>query len=315
MAISDSEAAPAGNEQVVEPNRPSSFTAVNGVNGRASPKVSETSAPHGQDDQSQTNEVPKMNGSYQAKSLSGSQTPSPSLSGSQAQALNDTPASQHSPPVRKRSYPEAFGDSGEPSYRTRMSDSQSNGDAHRQADYSRNHIERPDSLPDHERQRSAAGEYDQHAPHTRAYYSHPSGSDEQEQRLAETLRRENEESHERRRESFASQDADDQRQHYGDYGHPRSSGVQVDADRKRRKRVFSNRTKTGCMTCRKRKKKCDELHPECEFPFRLRRVCLRGGLWTKHHNLPQSRRSMFHPVLSMLRLRCASLNRTYKRSC
>lgn len=32
----------------------------------------------------------------------------------------------------------------------------------------------------------------------------------------------------------------------------------------KRKRVFSNRTKTGCMTCRRRKKKCDEQHPYCE---------------------------------------------------
>jgi hypothetical protein len=31
----------------------------------------------------------------------------------------------------------------------------------------------------------------------------------------------------------------------------------------KRKRVFSNRTKTGCMTCRRRKKKCDEQHPAC----------------------------------------------------
>jgi hypothetical protein len=33
----------------------------------------------------------------------------------------------------------------------------------------------------------------------------------------------------------------------------------------KRKRVFSNRTKTGCMTCRRRKKKCDEQHPSCKF--------------------------------------------------
>lgn len=33
----------------------------------------------------------------------------------------------------------------------------------------------------------------------------------------------------------------------------------------KRKRNFSNRTKTGCMTCRKRKKKCDEQHPVCKF--------------------------------------------------
>lgn len=32
----------------------------------------------------------------------------------------------------------------------------------------------------------------------------------------------------------------------------------------KRKRVFSKRTKTGCMTCRRRKKKCDEQHPSCE---------------------------------------------------
>lgn len=32
----------------------------------------------------------------------------------------------------------------------------------------------------------------------------------------------------------------------------------------KRKRVFSNRTKTGCMTCRRRKKKCDEAHPACK---------------------------------------------------
>lgn len=32
----------------------------------------------------------------------------------------------------------------------------------------------------------------------------------------------------------------------------------------KRKRVFSNRTKTGCLTCRRRKKKCDEAHPSCK---------------------------------------------------
>lgn len=59
---------------------------------------------------------------------------------------------------------------------------------------------------------------------------------------------------------------------------PSASGVQpasspvYQADRSaaavqvapKRKRVFSNRTKTGCMTCRRRKKKCDEQHPACE---------------------------------------------------
>lgn len=44
--------------------------------------------------------------------------------------------------------------------------------------------------------------------------------------------------------------------------------------RQKKKRAFSNRTKTGCMTCRRRKKKCDEQHPQCKsvipgIPFLL----------------------------------------------
>ncbi|KAF2117859.1 hypothetical protein BDV96DRAFT_405120 [Lophiotrema nucula] len=46
------------------------------------------------------------------------------------------------------------------------------------------------------------------------------------------------------------------------------AGAQVDP--KRRKRQFANRTKTGCGTCRRRKKKCDEGKPECNN-------CTRGG--------------------------------------
>jgi len=34
-----------------------------------------------------------------------------------------------------------------------------------------------------------------------------------------------------------------------------------------RKCNFSNRTKTGCLICRRRKKKCDEAHPICKQPF------------------------------------------------
>lgn len=41
-------------------------------------------------------------------------------------------------------------------------------------------------------------------------------------------------------------------------------------DAKKRKRKFSNRTKTGCHTCRTRKKKCDERKPLCQN-------CERGG--------------------------------------
>ncbi|KAF2840562.1 hypothetical protein M501DRAFT_608220 [Patellaria atrata CBS 101060] len=52
---------------------------------------------------------------------------------------------------------------------------------------------------------------------------------------------------------------------------PNGSGVQLDPNAKnKRKRMFSNRTKTGCQTCRRRKKKCDEQKPECSN-------CIRGG--------------------------------------
>jgi hypothetical protein len=44
-------------------------------------------------------------------------------------------------------------------------------------------------------------------------------------------------------------------------GSPQPGGQQ--GGRGQRKRVFSNRTKTGCITCRRRKKKCDEGKPEC----------------------------------------------------
>ncbi|KAI9817649.1 MAG: Maltose acetyltransferase, partial [Phylliscum demangeonii] len=55
---------------------------------------------------------------------------------------------------------------------------------------------------------------------------------------------------------------------YGTDRTPTSAAAQ--AEQRRRKRVFSNRTKTGCLTCRRRKKKCDEVKPECQN-------CERGG--------------------------------------
>jgi hypothetical protein len=50
-----------------------------------------------------------------------------------------------------------------------------------------------------------------------------------------------------------------------------AAGVQVDP--KKRKRQFANRTKTGCGTCRRRKKKCDEGKPECVFITLSRSPC------------------------------------------
>ncbi|WEW55624.1 hypothetical protein PRK78_001055 [Emydomyces testavorans] len=58
-----------------------------------------------------------------------------------------------------------------------------------------------------------------------------------------------------------------QSQTQGQAQSPASSGTQSGP---KRKRVFSNRTKTGCMTCRRRKKKCDEQHPACNN-------CIRGN--------------------------------------
>ncbi|KAK0251843.1 hypothetical protein B0A54_11502 [Friedmanniomyces endolithicus] len=62
-------------------------------------------------------------------------------------------------------------------------------------------------------------------------------------------------------------DADDQ--HESVSYSPDQEGGEFDS--KKRKRNFSNRTKTGCHTCRTRKKKCDEKKPYCLN-------CERGGL-------------------------------------
>lgn len=45
-------------------------------------------------------------------------------------------------------------------------------------------------------------------------------------------------------------------------------------------KVAKGRSKTGCITCRRRKKKCDERKPECEFTynFPLRSIGLRVNL-------------------------------------
>ncbi len=73
--------------------------------------------------------------------------------------------------------------------------------------------------------------------------------------LREALSRENNSDH--YSETSPGQEDGRGASYQGQYG-------SVQADHKKRKRNFSNRTKTGCMTCRKRKKKCDEARPECE---------------------------------------------------
>ncbi|RWA03247.1 hypothetical protein EKO27_g11858 [Xylaria grammica] len=71
--------------------------------------------------------------------------------------------------------------------------------------------------------------------------------------------------------SATSPDGDDSSMMYsGAYSQDQSRDPVIQSDPKKRKRNFSNRTKTGCLTCRKRKKKCDESKPECTN-------CVRGG--------------------------------------
>ena len=111
---------------------------------------------------------------------------------------------------------------------------------------------------EHGRSQALSSEYDPHAQPNQQdspYYSQH--QDATEARLAQALQRENY-SHGQApiRDHFGSPEDDVQRQQqYGEYSTNRSSISGPDGDRKRRKRVFSNRTKTGCMTCRKRKKK------------------------------------------------------------
>lgn len=107
--------------------------------------------------------------------------------------------------------------------------------------------------------------YDSRPPHHRQ----PQNIDSSDAQLAEALQRDVQ-SHDGHRtwvglsnRSEEDDSADTDHQRYGEYSQERTpSGTQHVGPK--RKRVFSNRTKTGCMTCRRRKKKCDELHPACE---------------------------------------------------
>lgn len=99
--------------------------------------------------------------------------------------------------------------------------------------------------------------------HSRQYsgQSHMT-SDEQ---IGEALQRASQNMDAQQRGGYQSPGDDDRSANpYGNYGHDRRE-MSAGSDPKKRKRNFSNRTKTGCMTCRRRKKKCDENRPECEF--------------------------------------------------
>ncbi|KAK5171055.1 uncharacterized protein LTR77_004199 [Saxophila tyrrhenica] len=64
-----------------------------------------------------------------------------------------------------------------------------------------------------------------------------------------------------------------------DQSPPDDTTMNDGTDPKKRKRLFTNRTKSGCHTCRSRKKKCDEKKPICGNCERGRFDC--GGYGTK----------------------------------
>ncbi|CAJ2502560.1 Uu.00g099540.m01.CDS01 [Anthostomella pinea] len=96
--------------------------------------------------------------------------------------------------------------------------------------------------------------------------SMPEQTDEQ---IGDALRRATSHMDSPREYSAISPDGDDSA-FYSGYTPEQRRDAAIQSDPKKRKRNFSNRTKTGCLTCRKRKKKCDETKPECTN-------CVRGG--------------------------------------
>lgn len=101
-------------------------------------------------------------------------------------------------------------------------------------------------------------------------------SDEQ---IGETLRRATAASQMEGSDYGTSPDGDEPMSMYSGQYTPeqRRDGV-MQGDPKKRKRNFSNRTKTGCLTCRKRKKKCDEAKPECKWSLRCCLFCCFGSI-------------------------------------
>lgn len=98
-----------------------------------------------------------------------------------------------------------------------------------------------------------------------------SGAKQTEEQSGDTLRRAASQADSGHDYSATSPDGDESSMLYNStYSQDQSRDPVIQSDPKKRKRNFSNRTKTGCLTCRKRKKKCDESKPECTN-------CVRGG--------------------------------------
>jgi hypothetical protein len=121
---------------------------------------------------------------------------------------------------------------------------------------------------------------EQHNGHTwhpeRPLHSHPSGNgtrpNTSEAQMAEVLQREASASEVTQPRSWEYQPTTNGETDVDHYSHDPATGVTTVTPK--RKRNFSNRTKTGCLTCRQRKKKCDEAQPVCEFG----RLCSRDAV-------------------------------------
>ncbi len=102
-------------------------------------------------------------------------------------------------------------------------------------------------------------------------------------------------------EEHPSPDGDDRSALYSGHYTPeqRRDGI-IQSDPKKRKRNFSNRTKTGCLTCRKRKKKCDEAKPECK-PLQCR-PAMKNLSMASTHMVP-----FVFPAAQVIRSVCSKL--------
>lgn len=118
--------------------------------------------------------------------------------------------------------------------------------------------------PDARDRESWAGprNHEQQSPYQSRQGSATSPSRQTDEQIGDALRRATDHT-----DQGSCSEADDRSVSYyeGQYSSSQNPDPMLQHDPKKRKRNFSNRTKTGCLTCRKRKKKCDETKPECKI--------------------------------------------------
>ena len=287
-------------ESYPDPSTASAFTAVNAQRSPAT--INGAKSTNGHDSRGPMEGDPHERPDSQAarRPASPVQDRPPNGRASSTQQAQPSPPS---PIKRKRSYPEPeedhrsgpyhpqpypilHQDHNRPSSRTDgPPPSSRGGNAEKHSAHDEPHsYPPPNRVPDYDAEPTHLnGHYEPSMPNNQPYYTQ--GPDNADVRMVEALQRETHSSHPPPRHmEYGSHESEDQHpdekgytghhdmyEHHEQYsGHPndhnRTPVSGPDGDRKRRKRVFSNRTKTGCMTCRKRKKKCDETHPECTCP-------------------------------------------------